>query len=78
MRSREASAATARAFSLVIQPGFDRARAGRVLADTSTTAALEEAAAHLGPFLFDDDRVAARAADILVLAWERRAAARAA
>lgn len=72
MRSRQASAATARAFALVMQPSFDRGRAGLILADTVTIPALYEALAHLGAELFDDDHVSTDAADVLCLALELR------
>ena len=79
MRSRGANAATARAFSLVIEPEFTPERAAIVLADSAGSPALEEAIAHLNVSLFDDeDRVAADAAEILVLALGRRRAAHAA
>ena len=75
-RTRQANAATARAFALVIEPGFDAQRAALVLADSSPAPYLEEALAHLRPTLFgdDDDRVASEAARILQLALRRRAA----
>ena len=76
MRSRGANAATARAFSLVIQPDFDRGRAALVLADTSPAAALSEAVAHLQPSLFEDqERISADAAEVLSMALARRLAA---
>ena len=79
MRSRAASAATARTFSLVIQPGFDRERAAVVVADTSRRNAIEEALAYLGLSLFhEDDRVASDAVDVLTLALGRRVAREAA
>ena len=69
MRSRPASAATARAFSLAIQPDLGPVQAARQLADRSTPRALEEAIAYLQPSLFgDDDRVVDAALDLLLRA----------
>ena len=69
MRSRPACAVTARAFSLVIANDYDACRAARVLADTTSPAALEEAVAHLQPALFgDDDRVVVAATELLLQA----------
>ena len=72
MRSRRASAATARAFSLVLRPDVDPEQAARLLADTCPPPALEEAIAHLRPALFgEDDRVVVAASSLLVHALSR-------
>jgi hypothetical protein len=68
VRSRPASAATARAFSLVIH-GVGPEQAARQLAESSTPTALSEAISYLQPALFgEDDRVVVAATDLLVRA----------
>jgi hypothetical protein len=73
MRSRAACAATAKAIALVLRPDVDPRRAALLLAESTTTRALQEAIGHLGLSLFDDDdRIAADAAQLLALALARR------
>jgi hypothetical protein len=56
---------------MVIRPEFDVASGARFLAETTKPDALEEAIAHLRHSLFEEeDRVAADAANLLLLAFE--------
>jgi hypothetical protein len=75
VRSRRASAATARAFSLVIHADVPPEHAARILAESSSPSALSEAIAYLQPALFgEDDRVVVAATDLLVRALTASAA----